>query len=407
MDRIDFNLAEAWNRVSTRVRADRVEALRRAGRLGTVNVREPIRAWCLCLRASDTRLTSMNCIVEPIIRDEWDSLGPDEGTDTIIASHRPHMLTVPGGVIRTLMQPVTIPWPGEDWKRVAEKCGVTKFMLVNWIRNGQIRIEYRVPARTVGGRGRRVPLVYTPSPIDPNAFDARPPQMLWGSAWQGMWERIPEEFEQKAERVPRHRMLNGRQVFRGWTWVCPGRVGRNGEYMGCGRTCNRLFGPLRPWTIPQALNDRLDIEMAADSGLAGAWSPGFTDPEHGRRSFACKRCWGVRDVSLLGPDGWNVFVTHLTGGLLYGHEVERPEDEAPQIRRRRYSKRRGRPAVRREQVRRLILEGLSYAEIGERLGIATATAASTARLVYRDAGVRRRAQFMSKCGVGNRSLRLA
>jgi DNA-binding CsgD family transcriptional regulator len=243
-------------------------------------------------------------------------------------------------------------------------------------------------------RGRPVPMAYTPSPIDPNAFDGRPPLSIFGSSWQGLWEKMPEEFVMTAERFARYRLLNGRQVFRGWTWICPGRVGPDGEYIGCGRTCNRLFCPRPVWTVPQAVNDRLEIEMPDDSGLAGSWSPGFTDPDQGKRSFACKSCWGIRDMTLVGPDGWNMFVSHLTGGLLYGHEVERPKDEAPQRRlRREWKQANPRPAKQRENVRRLLLEGLSYTRIAQRMGFARATAASTARLVYRDDGVRTRAQW--------------
>jgi hypothetical protein len=40
--------------------------------------------------------------------------------------------------------------------------------------------------------------------------------------------------------------------------------------------------------------------------------------------------------------GWNDFVTHISGGLLYGHEVKRPLEEAPMIRKNRFSPRSGR-----------------------------------------------------------------
>ena len=40
--------------------------------------------------------------------------------------------------------------------------------------------------------------------------------------------------------------------------------------------------------------------------------------------------------------GWNDFVTYISGGLLYGREVERPLDEAPVVRKHVYGKRRSR-----------------------------------------------------------------
>lgn len=387
MDQIDINLFNAWHAISAKVRADRVEQLKRAPRQFRETIRRPLRAWCMCLRASDTRLSAMNCMVEPLPEV---ALGPDEGTDEIIPHRHPHRLTIPGEALRELMKPITIPWPGEDWKKVAKKCGVSKYMLRGWLLAGTLQSDYRVPARTVGSRGKEVMLVYTPSPIDPNSFDARPPLPIWGSAWQHMWRRLPEEFAQKAVRVPRYRTLNGRQVFRGWKWICPGRVGPDGEYLGCGRTCNRLFGPLSPWTVPEAVNDRLEIEMPDDSGLVGAWSPGFTDPDRGERSFACKQCWGVRHVTLLGADGWNVFVSHLTGGLLYGHEVERPMDEAPQKRRRRYAQRVRHTRTTQERVQAMLLEGLTYKQIAKRLNVSYHHVHFLAKRIYREHDVRGR-----------------
>ncbi len=413
MDQIDQNLLAAWNRIAALCRADPEEARRRAERQQRVTLQAPVRAWCLCLRASDTRLTSFNCIVEripeserfpPSFADKWptpDQLGGDWDGDprTAIEYRQPHRLSIPGGVIRELTRPVMVPWPGEDWKRVAARCGVSKHYLRSWIRNGQVRVQTDVPAWSLAQRGTRVKIVYTPSPIDPNAFDARPPLALWGSLWQGMWESLPEQFMQTADRLPRYRLTNGRWLFRGWTWICPGRVGADAVHRNCGRTCNRLFGPLPPWTVPQALGDKLEVEAPELPGAPGAddaWSPGFSDPLSGRRSLACKACWGVRDISLIGPDGWNTFVTHATGGLLYGSEVDRPHDQAPEQRRRRRTKRNVRPAHRREQVRQLLLAGLSYREIAERVGFALATAYSTSYLVFRKEGVKTRQEFMSR-----------
>ena len=394
MDQIDINLFQAWNRISADVRADRVEALRRAERQFGRTIRRPMRVWSLCLRASDTRLSPGNCAVGPM---EGEPLGPDDSSDVLIDKHRPHELTIPGTTIRELTRPVQINWPGEDWTVVAAKCGVRKQLIRKWMENGTVRVFEHRPAWSMGKRGQAVPIVYTPSPIDPNGFNASGPDRMWGSLWQHMWEKLPEEFVQTAGRVPMYQTRGGRRVFKRWKWVCPGRIGPNGEYIGCGRTCYRLYGPLPPWTVPEALDDRLEIEMPGDSGLAGAWSPGFTDWSRGQRSFACSECWGLRNFSLLGPEGWNLFVTHLTGGLLYGHEVERPMDEAPEVRKVPYLKRKKRPAPQRERVKELLLAGCSYKQIAERMGFALATAYSTARRVYLEHDVKDREQLQARC----------
>jgi len=346
MDEIDINLLDAWWWVRKRVLADPEEARKRAARRHRVTVRAPLRQWCLCLRASDTRIHGANCMVHPApppetLPEPWASevghsvLEPDEPAYALIERQRMHQLTLPGETIRKLMKPVYVPRPGIDWKLFAARCGVTKHYLRQWMRNGQVRVDHYRNAYSLGQRGRAVPMVFTPKAIDPNAFDSRPPDAMWGSLWTGLWQRLPEQFHQTVTRVPRWRMLRGRRVFRGWTWVCPGRIGPDGGYLGCGRTCNRLFGPLAAWTLPEAIDDRLD--------LAG-WSPGFDKTGDGQtnggRSFACKQCWGVRDASLVGGDGWNTFVTHVSGGLLYGHEVDRPVELAPQVRKRRKTKRR-------------------------------------------------------------------
>ena len=60
-------------------------------------------------------------------------------------------------------------------------------------------------------------------------------------------------------------------------------------------------------------------------GLAGDWLPGVMDRWAGRRSLACEHCWGVRRTSFTDYRGWNDLAAYLTGGLLYGREVKKPD----------------------------------------------------------------------------------
>ena len=71
-----------------------------------------------------------------------------------------------------------------------------------------------------------------------------------------------------------------------------------------------------------------DLKLARGGGdlkLAGTWHPGMEDELVELRSFACARCWRVKGFSLLRGRGWNEFITHVSGGLLYGREVKKPE----------------------------------------------------------------------------------
>ena len=110
-----------------------------------------------------------------------DVIGLDDDIDRLIAAGRPHIVTITGALIRKLTRAIDIPWPGEDWRIVAEKCGVTVRQLQNWVRAGSLQISHRANAVSMGKRGRPVPVVYTPSPIDPNNAEGRAPHPAWGS----------------------------------------------------------------------------------------------------------------------------------------------------------------------------------------------------------------------------------
>ena len=99
---------------------------------------------------------------------------------------------------------------------------------------------------------------------------------------------------------------------------------------------SKLYAPLPAWTVGRALGleDGLRVE-----GLSGVWLPGVMDRWAGRRSLACERCWKLRRSTFSNSTGWNDLVSTLSGGLLYGREVERPIGFGVE-RRRAYAKRR-------------------------------------------------------------------
>ncbi len=360
MDDLDVNLLNAWDRVWERCKRDPVEARRRYRRTRGVMLNKPPRAWCLTLRSSDTRLHPGNV---------------DFDSKQACIDRKTHEVTLCGEAIRQLCAPVSIDWPGLKLKDAAKKLGKTVDAVRHWmpVRPGRARgkhskcpprwKEITAPSKPLSVRyeppgyyrhgGGDVAVVWTRSPIDPGGPMGRCPHAIWGSMWQYIHENLPADYVLTVRREPRFKPYGGGERFRGWDWVCPGRV-VGGEHRPCGRRCRLLFGPLPVRTLGRALGlaEGLDIQNGESritddkSGLrlSGAWFPGMDDPLAGVRSFACRHCWGVVTTYLHSHVGWNDFVMYISGGLLYGHEVERPgwvRYTEPRPRRRRAADRRG------------------------------------------------------------------
>ena len=343
MDPLDIILLDAWTRMSKKVRENRVLALKRSRRRFKGILTRPMREWCLVIRASDTRITAGNALIDPMPRTLADARDPQCNA---IGRHEPHTLRLSGTLIRELTKPVSIDWPGVTYEEAARICGREWKTMRTWGRQGMFTIDYYREfgfprLREEGGKRGGRPYVWTPSPIDPNSCCARPPHMVWGTLWQWLWKNLPEEYELIVDREPHFCVFRGETVFRGWEFVCPGRVNAQGEYMGCGRRCRYLYVPRTVWTLAKAIGDGrgAGFEMPEDSGLAGQWFPGLGDPVKdwagGVRSFACKKCWRVRGACMARSDGWNEFVSQISGGLLYGRDVPRPLDICPRVRKKR------------------------------------------------------------------------
>ncbi|MBX2852488.1 MAG: helix-turn-helix domain-containing protein [Phycisphaeraceae bacterium] len=229
---------------------------------------------------------------------------------------RNHFLTLTGERLRELCKPVRIDWPGLPVPEAAELLGRDQRTVWSWVKKG--RLERANPERATIGRKHRV----WSGPIDPQADDGRGPWEVWGTLWQGLWERIPEDYFQRVQRTTRVRTKRedgpGQpKHIRGWDWRCPGRLLATGQYLKCGRVCKKLWMPLPAWTIGDYLKGR--------SG--GAWDA-LPRYEAGRPRFACAKCWGMRfDPVWHCPDeAWNRFVSVISGGLLYGREVVPPRE---------------------------------------------------------------------------------
>ncbi len=425
MDIIDTVLLNAWNRLAPQIQHDRVEALRRARRTFSPTFTSPVRAACLCIRSSDSRINTRSAAIE---LDQGAHLMPDHDLEYVLRHpheyNLPHTVWLESSLIRKLTAPIFIPWPGVPTWRAARVLGLSKDQTRRWMTKGFLRVSFRDAPSCHGKRGKPIPIVYTPSPIDPANFHGRTPESVWGTLWQVKHNSFPENFVQPMRRVPRFRTLRGAPIFRGWDWLCPGRLlpasaaddsrfGIAGEsnvlelegqrylHIPCNRRCHFLYAPLPIWTLPQALNHDLAIDVSPDEStknpetaivlanrlhLCGTWHPGFHNPAPGQgcRTFACKHCWSVRGISLSDHRGWNEFVTHITGGLLFGHEVPRPLDAVPKERiRRPFTHQKRRPTPRRDQVLHLLLRGFSWNEIAQRMGIKYSTVNRHVTMIYK------------------------
>ena len=277
MDPIDLALEHAWHVVAHRLKSDPAEARRRFARLGTPALQRPMRAWCLCVRASDTRIS-----------DRWWQVEDAHAK----MKHPPHWVWIDAAKLRELVKPVFIPWPGVDWTVAARELGRHPVSLRTWIERGVLRCK-RVNARSVRKIGNPVPYVYTESPLDPNGKFGRGPDGVWGHMWQGFYKKVPENFGQYVRRAARLRAYGNMAVrrFRGWEFECQGRLipmaadapermremvlgahrarnekaaivergGEDGEparmfvHLPCGRSVDSMFCPLPVWTIAKSL----------------------------------------------------------------------------------------------------------------------------------------------------------
>ncbi|KAA0215881.1 MAG: LuxR family transcriptional regulator [Leptolyngbya sp. PLA3] len=405
MDELDRALLDAWSRLGRRVRADRVEAAVRAARRSTPTLTRPPRAWCLCVRASDTRLDALAALASE--RDCKRGL--------------PHALTLYTPAIRTLVAPVNIPWPGIRATRAAARLGRHPESLRNWLDKGLVHVRYDPPS-IHSSRGKRVPVLWTPSPLDPNANIGRPPHAVWGTIWQYHHTRIPDTLTLTADRFPRTRAdprdaAGARPRHCGWLFQCPGRpIGaRRGspptsdrandailpsplgadarstqrvetdEAPRCSRLVSRLYCPLPVTTLAHLLADDPLLPFPSPAPQSRPDAP-CRIPD----AFLCHHCHRIRYFTL-DREGWNHFVTHISAGLLFGHEVPRPAS-LPHIRRRRYTPR-TRLSPRRDQVERLLLQGLTYNQIADSLGLAYSTVHAHIKRLYKFYNVHSRRQL--------------
>lgn len=352
-------LIDAWNRVRPRLLADGDELARRLARRSSPQLTRPPRAFCIAVRASDRRINAASAI-----------LTPGDAADVAAAGRyvdpQPHEVILDSALLRRLGGAVDLTaWRGHRQSHAAALLGVSDSAIAARRQTNSVKSD-RIAG--LGGARVAVPLVWRDRVSDPNAANAQePPHPIWGNAWRRLADALPDDFAQSARREPDFR--TGRMI--GWRWICP----------PCQRRVRSLLMPTPVMNFIEWLGDReiLDRVSGTDAVRPAAMH------------FACTRCHRVRHFTALTDGSWNQLIAVMTGGLLYGSEVRRPEG-FERVRKRRQVAHRVAHA-RGDELERLLLEGRSYNEAAEAMGVTLSTVQGHVRRLYARRGVHSRREL--------------
>jgi DNA-binding CsgD family transcriptional regulator len=357
-------IRDAWLRVRGSILSDPQELRRRLARRRLKGLTRPPRAWCIALRASDTRINLANAIITPSHALELDHpLHPYEQIE--------HEVMLVARTLRRLCRPVRIAAPGQDAEEVAKMLGVTPGSL--WYARSRGVFQETYYPRLGGKRGKPVPVLYSREPLDPSyaSFYARP-DPLWGSMWEMLPDLVPDDFEQTVIRRPYFRRFpirktcagSGRRKLHdvpadhhykeeskliGYRWLCP----------ACKKEVRTIYYPVAVRTLFDS--DFIDPVIQLKLSDADLMEP---PPA----TFACLGCHGIKYFSSIVPDSWNRLIAYLTGGLLYGEEVAKPASFRPERKRARTRQLNREAPVQRRVLTRL-KNGWSSFQIARDLGL--------------------------------------
>lgn len=200
--------------------------------------------------------------------------------------------------------------------------------------------------------------------------------------------RIRENYERHERRKARARELwkeralrgnklreskaRGSEQFRGWRWVCP----------SCGKQVKTVYLPMAFVNVLDGLmSEAMEREVDARRPAPPARKIG---------GFACKKCYRVRFFAPSNHAYWNAVIGYLTGGLMYGWEVEKPAWVSPKRKRAYRPRIDTRGAWQRERVRELLERGWKYADIAKELKTSMAAVYVHSSRIFKMDGARGR-----------------
>jgi DNA-binding NarL/FixJ family response regulator len=161
----------------------------------------------------------------------------------------------------------------------------------------------------------------------------------------------------------------------GWRWICP----------ACGREKRTIYCPFAAPSMFEYLGSD-----PAQSDADRPQAPPVT--------FACWHCHRIDGTSRVGSGGWNQIVSHMTTGLLYGHEVEKPQWYRPQRKNARWRKLHAAPALKREAVFVRLMNGWTPEQIALHLSISKDAVELHIQRICRQERVKNRRQLAAKLG---------
>jgi len=225
-----------------------------------------------------------------------------------------------------------------------------------WYARSQGVFSERLLSGLGGKRGKPVPLISNGGKLlDPGAgnFYARP-HPIWGGAWEFLSRLIPEDFEQTVLRRPffiKYRNADDPKL-RGYRWVCP----------MCKKEVRTIYYPVPVRTLFDCwFTDPVIQKRLCDADMVQT-PPG---------TFACVRCHEIYYFCSIIPDAWNRVIAYVTGGMLYGREVQKPGSLVAERKRTRTRMLNREAPVRRKVLARL-RNGWSDFEIARDLGLSMA-----------------------------------
>ncbi len=471
MDDVELAILNAWHALAPALARDPEELRRRLARRDRSKLLSAApRAWCLALRANDTRL-------------EHFAFSPPRLLTA--STSEPQEITLTRDNIVHLCAPVRLTAPGQTLDEVAALLGTTRQGLLGARVAGVFKTHY---VRGLGGRGGKPrPLLYTDQFLDPASRNFASPDDLWSWTASFLAHRLPDDLEpQTLRRVPHHRgrvadwVYEGRDprdfhpedprvdppsprprkslalpppppdyvwykwkdgehvghdwrnplasanhfrredrlersrqtrarrrreypspplaadsyIFQGLRWLCP----------RCNKPVNVLFLPVRPINLLSSDLRSLDPNPETRNPNPETRNPNDESAIPHPSSFACGVCHRVRRFSRCDPNLWNEIVTYLSGGLLFGREVKRPDwfpNRKSQFANRKlpYTPRPTRaPSMRRPQIESMLLSGMSFKDIAAKLHLVKGTVLWYAQQIYKHHGVRTLPQLLTKLG---------